>query len=226
VSDSEDDDEHVSPAAPEVHPDAELPMLAPSGADALADWLAAAREAAEVAHSLDNRSRSVLYRAIGLAYDFALIADARPDDYAELLADCGLTVQTRAPMTPIVKLVFGSTYDKTRLTEYASALAFAKAQGLPTGELARYLESFDGGLKGLLKAARAAKRPAKMAVPRQNNTRERARSLEPQAVFAVPGDDEFVILVARRMDGEHVGVIGVAELDEALIDRALHRLAL
>lgn len=201
-------------------------MLTPTGADALADWLAAAREAAEVAHSLDNRSRGVLYRAIGLAYDFALIADARPDDYAELLADCGLTVQARAPMTPIVKLVFGTTYDKTRLTEYASALAFAKSQGLPSGELATYLESFDGGLKGMLKAARAAKRPAKMAVPRQNNSRERARTLDAQAIFAVPGDDEFVILVARRMDGEHVGVIGVAELDEVLIDRALHRIAL
>jgi len=137
-----------------------------------------------------------------------------------------LTVQKRAPMTPIVKLVFGITYDKTRLTEYASALAFAKAQGLPSGELATYIESFEGGLKGLLKAARAAKRPTKMAVPRQNNTRERARVLEPQAIFAVPGDDEFVILVARRMDGEHVGVIGVAELDDGLIDRALHRLAL
>ncbi len=208
-----DDDEHDV-----IAPDVET-------AD-LADWLAAARDAADVARTLEQRGRSALYRAIGLAYDFALIADTRTEDYDALLEDSGLVAQDRAPMTPIVKLVFGIHYDKTRLTEYAAALNHAKAQALPVGSLASYIEQFDGGLKGIVKACRAAKRPAGMAVPRANSKRERARKLEPQAIFAVPGDDEFVVLVARRVDGEHVGVIGVAELDEGLIDRALQRLTL
>ncbi len=217
---------HSIATAPKADNSDEL-VLAPvcHAEDGLADWLVAAREAAHVAHTLDSRSRVALYRAIGLAYDFALIADARPADYAALLEDSGLVAQERAPMTPIVKLVFGHDYEKTRLTEYAAVLGYAKTQAMPSGELAAYIEHFDGGLKGLLKAARAAKRPAKMTVSRASNMRERARTLEAQAIFAMPGDDEFVVLVARRMDGEHVGVIGVAELDEKLIERALSRLA-
>lgn len=225
-NDADDDDSLAIEAGDSADDAWDVADVEPDGSAELADWLAAAREAAEVARTLDNRGRSALYRASGLAYDFALIAESRAEDYAELLADCGLVAQERAPMTPIVKLVFGAHFDKTRLTEYALALSFAKANGLPSGELAAYLEHYDGGLKGLLRDARAAKRSPKLAVPRQNDTRERARALEAQAIFAVPGDDEFVILVARRMDGDHVGVIGVAELDNALIDRALHRLAL
>jgi hypothetical protein len=212
----------------ETHSDAEVfytPLFSTDGSESLADWLAAAREAAQVARTLENRGRSALYRAIGFAYDFALIADARPEDYAELLADSGLIAQDRAPMTPIVKLVFGLDYDKTRLTEYAAALSHAKSHALASGALAAYLEQFEGGLKGLLKSTRATRSPTKMAVPRSNSARERARKLEPQAIFGIPGDDEFVILIARRVDGDHVGVIGAAELDEGLIDRALQRLA-
>ena len=210
---TDDADEHVA-----------LAPLNPDDA-ALADWLASARDAADVARTLESRGRAALYRAVGLAYDFALIADARPEDYAELLADSGVVAQDRAPMTPIVKLVFGIDYDKTRLTEFATVLNYAKGHDLPMGSLAGYIEQFTGGLKGLLSEARAAKRSTKMAVPRSNAKRDRARTLEPQAIFAVAGDDEFVILIARRVDGEHVGVIGVADLDEGLIDRALQRMA-
>ncbi len=216
---------HVVPEMGIEDDGAEL-CSAPTDDDDLADWLSAARDAANVARTLDSRSRAALYRAIGLAYDFALIAETRVDDYSDLLSECGLAAQERAPMTPIVKLVFGADYDKTRLTEFATALTYAKGQSVEMGRLAALIEAFDGGLKGLLKAARAAKRPSKMAVPRTNTARERARSIEPQAIFAIAGDDEFVVLVARRVDGEHVGVIGVADLDEALIDRALQKLAL
>jgi hypothetical protein len=218
----------LTDALVETDSDAEVfytPLFSTDGSESLADWLAAAREAAQVARTLENRGRSALYRAIGFAYDFALIADARPEDYAELLADSGLIAQDRAPMTPIVKLVFGLDYDKTRLTEYAAALSHAKSHALASGALAAYLEQFEGGLKGLLKSTRATRSPTKMAVPRSNSARERARKLEPQAIFGIPGDDEFVILIARRVDGDHVGVIGAAELDEGLIDRALQRLA-
>jgi hypothetical protein len=43
----------------------------------------------------------------------------------------------RAPYLPFVKLVFGTEYDKTRLTEYATALAHARRVGLGKGHCPR-----------------------------------------------------------------------------------------
>src|SRR3546814_1440380 len=76
--------------------------------DLLADWLAAARATAARALVADSRSRSALYQAVGKAWDFALVADAQPSALADLLDDAGLTLQARAPMPPVVKLVFGA----------------------------------------------------------------------------------------------------------------------
>src|SRR3546814_8340179 len=103
---------------------------APEADAPLADWLALALDCADHAGAAEGRSRSARYRAIGLAYGFALVAQRRPHDYAELLEDAGIKAQARAPMIPIVKLVFGATYDKTRLTEYAAALDHALANML------------------------------------------------------------------------------------------------
>src|SRR5205085_3705977 len=69
----------------------------------LADRLWAARETAEAVKSADGRTRAALYRALSLAYDFAITAHASPEEYAELLEESGVKAQARAPMTPIVK---------------------------------------------------------------------------------------------------------------------------
>ena len=123
----------------------------------LADRLGVARECAEQAFAAEQRSRAALYRALGQAYDFALAAAADPDpSMPALLADAGIKVQARAPMTPVAKLVFGAGYDKTRLTEFAAALSWAKRKKVAPGALAATLEVFDGGLKGIVKAARGA----------------------------------------------------------------------
>ena len=127
----------------------------PSADAELADWLALARETAERASAADSRSRGALYQAVGKAWDFALAAEEQPDAFAALLDDAGLAVQDRAPMTPVVKLVFGAAYDKTRLAEYACVLGHAKEEGLRRGALAGYLDRYPGGLKGLVKDARA-----------------------------------------------------------------------
>lgn len=126
----------------------------------LADWLHAARLCADQARDCDLRTRDALYQAIGQAHDFALVAAEHPDEYAELLNDAGHKVQERAPFTPIVKLVFGAGYDKTRLTEFASALQFAHRNVVPMGGLADILSTYDGGLKGIVSAERRAKKVA------------------------------------------------------------------
>ncbi|MBU1257057.1 MAG: hypothetical protein KJ549_00935, partial [Alphaproteobacteria bacterium] len=115
--DTVDDAVDAAPLPPSAAPSAPMPvasldeepldlsgMESPTDDAPLADWLALARDGADQFRTSEARSHAALYRAIGLAYDFALVAQARPDDYAELLADCGIKVQARSPMTAIIKL--------------------------------------------------------------------------------------------------------------------------
>ncbi|MBU1464432.1 MAG: hypothetical protein KJ551_13085, partial [Alphaproteobacteria bacterium] len=165
--DTVDDAVDAAPLPPSAAPSAPMPvasldeepldlsgMESPTDDAPLADWLALARDGADQFRTSEARSHAALYRAIGLAYDFALVAQARPDDYAELLADCGIKVQARSPMTAIIKLVFGAGYDKTRITEYATVLDHGRALGLGVGMLADHLSNYAGGLKALVRDER------------------------------------------------------------------------
>jgi hypothetical protein len=192
------------------------------GADAgLADRLCLARDTAEAVKSADARSRTTLYRALGQAYDFALAAEAEPEDYAEILEDAGLKAQARAPMTPIVKLIFGVDYDKTRLTEFAAALSYGRRQDVAQGELATLLERFGGGLKGVVQAERRERRPA----PRPDAGGEARAALQradPIAYLNIEAEGEdFVLLVARREGDGRLAIVAPVRPDKALIDRAI-----
>lgn len=191
------------------------------GAEAeLADWLAAARETAERALAADSRSRSALYQAVGKAWDFALAAEAEPEAFAELLTDAGLQTQERAPMTPVVKLVFGAGYDKTRLAEYACVLSHAKEEGVARGELCSYLDRYPGGLKGLVKDARARRRSDTPASAGSDPKLEALRQAHPALILEHDaGDSEFVVLIARAMPGGHIGIVAKAADDPALVAR-------
>ena len=202
----------------------------PEGADAmgLADWLVAAREMADAAHSSEDRTRATLYAAIGRAWDFALAAQREPEDFAELVEDAGLTVQDRAPMTPVVKLVFGADYDKTRLTEYAAALTHAQRLHLGRGELGRFLAEAPGGLKGVVNAERrlcreeAGRKPTEVGAEAVFN---RLRSLPPRPLAELPREgEEFAVIVVRRLPTGEVALLGEVEGDAALVERAAKRL--
>ncbi|MDZ3830546.1 MAG: hypothetical protein U0S50_01855 [Sphingopyxis sp.] len=196
-------------------------VQAEPGADAeLADWLALARETAERAMAADSRSRSALYHAVGKAWDFALAAEQRPDDFAALLEDAGLTAQDRAPMTPVVKLVFGAQYDKTRLAEYACVLSHAREEGVERGELPAYLDRYPGGLKGLVKDARARRKPDGDTAPKDDAKLEALRGAHPAVILEHDaGDAEFVVLIARAMPGGDIGIVAKAADDPALVAR-------
>ncbi len=197
------------------------PPPAPDANASLADWLHAARETAAVASAADGRSRSALYEALGRAYDFALVADENPEDYAELLEDVGLTVQARAPMTPVVKLVFGADYDKTRLTEFAAALTHGRREGVSMGGLARYVERFPGGLKGVVQAERGLR--GGIAATDGSAAIDALRDREAIAVLDIdaPGDSEFVVLVARRNEDGGLDIVSALPHQAALVDRAM-----
>lgn len=196
----------------------------------LGDWLASARELAEAANSSEDRTRQALYAAISKAYDFSVVAADEPEQFEELLTDSGLTMQDRAPMTPVVKLVFGATYDKTRLTEYAAALSHGHRLGVAKGDLGGFLSGFDGGLKGVVKAERRLRREESgkpvepEGAPRESLARK-LRKLEPQGFDAIPADGaEFALVMVRRMPDGTLAVLGEIPDDVALVERAARKL--
>jgi hypothetical protein len=204
----------------EDQPSFDLSLDADAG---LADRLYVARETAEAVKSADVRSRAALYRALGQAYDFALAAEDAPEDYAEILEDAGLKAQSRAPMTPIVKLIFGVNYDKTRITEFAAALSHGRRQDLPLGGLSDYLERYSGGLKAVVQAERRERRPAEK-IDRNDEALAALRVADPIAFLDIDaGDSEFVLLVARREPGGRLAVVAPVAPDRGLIDRAIRK---
>lgn len=188
----------------------------------LADMLDMARQGASEARDSDVRSRGALYRAVGLAYDFALSAYDSPEDYVLMLENAGITTQERSPMTPVVKLVFGADYEKTRLAEYALALDYAFAQKLPRGGLAPQLSAYEGGLKGLVRDMREARRtgpadPGARAMRRLDRAVRRLNKADPAATSELPfGDLGLAVVIARReADGTVSLLAGVGLEDKA-----------
>jgi hypothetical protein len=201
--------------------DDEQPVL---DADAtLADRLLHAREsAATVLHS-ETRSRAALYRALTSAYAFACATSDDAEGYAELLEDAGIKPQARAPMTPVVKLVFGAGYDKTRVTEFAAVLTHADRNDISPADFASFLEGFAGGIKGIVAAERALRRPA--AKPdKWEQVAAELRSRAPLAHVALANiDSEFVVLLARK-SADGFDIVAV-DADQASAERAIRRAA-
>ncbi|MFL6744022.1 MAG: hypothetical protein ACJ8E3_08730 [Sphingomicrobium sp.] len=188
----------------------------------LADRLWAARETAEAVKSADGRTRAALYRALSMAYDFAVASQQNPADYAELLEESGVKAQARAPMTPIVKLVFGIDYDKARLTEFAAALSYGQRQQIETGGFQQFIERQSGGLKALVAAERAARRPEPRPDTRGEAARAKLRSAASISLAEVPADDEFAVVITRRGAGGQHEPVAIVN-DETLIERAIRR---
>ncbi|WP_128891374.1 hypothetical protein [Erythrobacter sp. HKB08] len=185
-----------------------------SDATGLYDCLAEARELAQAARNSEDRTRSALYAAVGRAYDVSLAAEEDPEEFAELVEENGLTVQDRAPMTPVVKLVFGADYDKTRLAEYATVLAHARRNDVGRGELAGYLASAEGGLKGVVQAERRLRREEQgkevdpVDAVRPSLARQ-LRKIEGTGFDAIdPQGEEFGVVMIRRLTTGEIVVLG------------------
>ncbi|MHA6723815.1 PAS domain-containing protein [Sphingomonas sp. RS2018] len=202
---------------------------APTLADdaSIHDRLDAARRSADAFAASEGRSRSALYAALGLAHGLAIAARDDAEGFAEMLADAGVTAQARAPMTPVVKLVFGAGHDKTRLAEYASVLNHAARHEVGANGLTAYLESFPGGVKGVVGAERALKRPAPQPDLYERiaaELRERA-PLAHVAIDPASADGEFVVLLARRDATGGLDVVACVDSDKTLTERTVRRAA-
>lgn len=198
--------------------------------EGLYDSLAAAREMAQAAQSTEDRSRKTLYAAVGRAYDFSLEAQHNPAEFDELLASNSLTYQDRAPMTPVVKLVFGADYDKTRLTEYAAVLTHAHRVGVERGTLATFLREAEGGLKGIVNEERRL-RKEEQGKPVDDKKAVRAslarklRALDSLSLDELDEDGaEFALVMVRRTPDGDVEVIGEVPEDVPLVERAARKL--
>ncbi|SLJ96968.1 hypothetical protein [Novosphingobium mathurense] len=185
-----------------------------------------ARQQVEAASSSEERSHVALYKAIGAAYDFSLYALDAPDRLERMVMEAGLTMQARAPMTPIVKLVFGSHYDRSRLAEYATALAHGRRKGVTAGGFVDYLLAYEGGLKGIVKTERARKR--KVGAPRQSKLEKiesKLRALPAVPAQAItPEGEEFALVIARRMPDGTIALLGEVPNDEKLLCTAAQKL--
>lgn len=133
-------------------------------------------------------------------------------------------------MTPVVKLVFGADYDKTRLTEFASALSHAQRLGLPRGSLGEYLRSAPGGLKGVVTEERRLKReesgkPADLRDAPREALAKKLRKLDHFPLGSIaPEGSEFTLLVARRLPSGEVVLLGEVADDVALLERVARKL--
>jgi hypothetical protein len=198
-------------------------MECPTEDAPLADWLALARDGAARVRISEARSHAALYRAVSLSYDFAQVAQVRPADYAELLHDYGIKAQARSPMTAVIKLVFGATYDKTRITEYATALDHALAARLSVGSLAVYLSAYAGGLKALVRDERALRRSK---APTRPDRRQIARDVVKSAtaidpVGVVTDADGLAVVIARREADGTLAIVGTLPENSDLNQRVI-----
>lgn len=214
-------------AGDKTGPDADVLDLA---AWSLTRCLEEARGLAAAADVSEARSHGALYAAIGSAYDLALAASQAPEELEQLLHASNIAVVPRAPMTGIVKLVFGSDYDKTRIAEYSAVLALGRRKGLESGALAKLLDENEGGLKGLVQEERRLRRseqgkePGLRTVPRAAIARK-LRSLPARPLSELSADgDEFVLVLARRPDGGTPVLLGEIPRDPALLERAARKL--
>jgi hypothetical protein len=132
-------------------------------------------------------------------------------------------------MTPVVKLVFGADYDKTRLTEYAAALSHAHRLELPRGTLGDYLRGAEGGLKGVVKAERQLRRAESGKSDPVADSRELlvARLREMPAIELAdiaPYGSEFALVVIRRNENGELAILGEVPEDAGLIEKAAKKL--
>jgi hypothetical protein len=130
----------------------------------------------------------------------------------------------------VVKLVFGTGYDKTRLTEFAAALSWARRHDLATGNLAAALEGFQGGLKAVVAAERAERRPA----AKPDRSAAQRELLQAAAPLALVDEDllgerfeagELVLLVGRSDGHGRLEIVAPALRDGKLIAGAIAKAA-
>ena len=199
------------------------------GESNLYEVLEETREAANKVFHVDSRSRDALYDVLAQAYSFRIKAEDDFSTYENILQSAGLREQERAPFTPVIKLIFGKNYDKTRITEYASALCFAARNDIRPEDVKFFIMSIPGCIKGCVQKERVARRKERGDSPSGalEQAKEILNNIDPIAsVKNIPGKDEFVVLIGRRKKGaKKVNIVGLLVEETQYINSILKRAA-
>jgi hypothetical protein len=150
--------EESAPAAEASTPAVEEKPHKPTSATegSLQSKLTDVRAKADEARMAKLRANVALYEGLSAAYDFALDAEDRPEEYLKIVEAAGLKIQLRSPMRPVVKLAFDGLCDDATIAQLEKVLAWAIDQELPRGSLGKCIEEAGGIgpiLNGLAKAA-------------------------------------------------------------------------
>ncbi len=201
------------------------------GAMELNEMLAEARACANEYCAMNARTRKALYAALGQTYDLTFYADSWPGEYARLLEETGLTLQNRAPYSPIVKLVFGADYDKKRVTEFAAAIIYGRRKNLAAGSFADYLNSVEGGLKAVVGFERLIRKGEdndctnSMRAETRPAIARKLREISPRSWTDLRfNGDEFALLLARRLPDGSIAMVGEVPRDIAMLEKAARKL--
>ena len=132
-------------------------------------------------------------------------------------------------MTPVVKLVFGPHYDRTRLSEYAAVLGYAHRQKLPDDQLGEYLKTIDGGVRAVVQKEREARQGHESGEGAGHvlapQIVKRLRRMPARGFEAIDRDgEEFALVMVRRSADGSPQVIGEVPSDKALLNRASRKL--
>ncbi len=172
-------------------------------------------------------TREGLYLALAQAYRLHIAAARDPAVYKEFLRSHGMRQQKRAPFTPALKLTFGASYDKTRLTEYAAALSCAARHEVVPADLSDFLKKQPGGIKGCVQEERAV-RQGKVSKTKKislEDARAKARNAPPIPLDTLSLGQEFGLALVRRGDRGQIELVSTIQTPQNTIDKAIVQIA-
>jgi hypothetical protein len=111
------------------------------------------RAKADEARIAKLQSEAALHEGLSAAYDFALDAEDKAEDYLKLVEAKGVKIQLRSPMAPVVRLAFDGLTDEATIAELEKVMAWALKMNLPRGTLAERIQS-EGGIAAVLNNGR------------------------------------------------------------------------
>ena len=111
--------------------------------------LAEVRAKADDARIAKLQSEAALHEGLSAAYDFALDAEDKAEEYLKLVEAKGVKIQLRSPMAPVVRLAFDGLCDEATIAELERVMAWALKMNLPRGSLAGRIQS-EGGIAAIL----------------------------------------------------------------------------
>ncbi len=192
---------------------------------ALDGMLEHCKQAAKDIIHYDGRSRETLYDALGAALGFYEATLEDSSSLNKLLKNAGLKMQKRAPITPLLKLIFGKNYDKTRITEYASALSYARKNGQTPETVSKFFTDTPGGIKGCVKLERVDRRAAagNKTADLYETAKEQLRKQPDVSLGDIELSDEFGIILVRKDESGTVRVIKNISDQEANIEAIIKR---